>query len=221
MKRIRTLLPLFLLAAVVLLPVQSFAAPAPEWTIDGAHSSVGFSVRHIFTQVTGTFDRVSGSVRFDPANLSGSKIDVTIPVDSVNTRNANRDAHLKTPDFFDAPRFPNMRFVSDTVVARGGNHYTARGRLTIRDVTLPVDLEFTHLGSGDHPMQANLWIAGATAKTTISRTAFGVGSGNFAMTAVVGDEIEITLQIEATRPKPAPAASVPAARPASAPARRY
>ena len=218
MKRI--LFPLSILAVlVVLLPVASQAAPAPEWTIDAAHSTVGFSVRHVFTQVTGTFDRVSGTVRFDAANLPGSKIDVTIPVDSVNTRNAQRDAHLKTPDFFDATRFPNMRYVSDSIVARGGNHYTAHGRLTIRDVTRPVDLAFDHLGSGDHPMHANLWIAGATAKTTISRTAFGVGSGNFAMTAVVGDEIEITLQIEATRPKPE-AATAPVAAPATPPARR-
>lgn len=176
-------------------------ARAPEWTIDAAHTSVNFSVRHIFTQVPGTFDEVRGTIWFDPDDLAGSGIDVTIPVASINTRNARRDGHLKSPDFFDAERYPTMSFTSDSIVRVGTDRYVAHGRMTIRGVTRPLDLPFTLLGMRDHPMREGYLVAGATARTTLNRTDFGVGSGSWAETAIIGDEVSIEIHVEASRPK--------------------
>lgn len=193
--------PLFAAVVVALLAAPALAEPAAEWTIDRAHSEIAFSVRHIFTPVRGTFDRFHGTLRFDPENLEGSRVDVEIEIPSVNTRNGRRDAHLITPDFFDAERFPTMHFVGDTFVAQGENRYLIAGRLTIRDVTRNVALPFTLLGVRDHPMKPGHLVAGATARMTVSRTEYGVGSGSFAETAVVGDEVEIEIRLEASRPK--------------------
>ena len=203
-------------------------AEAPVWTIDPDHSSVSFSIRHIFSQVSGTFDRVEGTVRFDTADLAGSRIDVTIPIAAVNTRNDQRDSHLKTPDFFDAARWLAMHFVSDRIESLGGNRYLARGRLTIRDVSRPLDLEFTVLGTTDHPMRAEYLVTGVRAGTTLRRTEFGVGTGTWAETALIGDEVAVRIEIEANRPRVASGGTAPASasrpsatsRPASAPASR-
>lgn len=212
MRRLALSISAFILALGLAGPAR---AAAPAWTIDPAHSTIQFSVRHIFTQVTGTFDRVEGVVRFDPADLEGSSIDVSIPVEGINTRNAQRDGHLKTPDFFDAATHPAMRFVSTRITRQGDDRYVADGRLTIRGTTREVALPFTFHGSMAHPMKPGYLVAGARAALTLKRTDFGVGTGSWAETAMIGDEVAVTLEIEATRPDtaaPRPAASRPAAR---------
>lgn len=183
-----------------------FASPAvahdaPEWTIDPAHSSVSFSIRHIFSPIVGTFSPVSGTLRFDRANLKGSRVSVTIPIAGINTRVDRRDTHLRTADFFDAEKFPNMTFVGDTFIRRGKDQYTIVGDLTIRGITRRVRLPFKLHGIKDHPSRENHFVAGATAELTIKRSHFGVGTGRFAETAVIGDEVKILLGIEAFRPK--------------------
>ncbi|CAN5263235.1 hypothetical protein BH23BAC3_BH23BAC3_11460 [soil metagenome] len=114
-----------------------------EWEIDRSHSAINFTVRHFFTPVDGTFGDYDATVLFNPEDLDGSRIDVTIPVNSVNTRNDRRDGHLQSEDFFNAEQWPNISFTSHSIESRGDNQYVAIGEMTIRDVTLDFELPFT------------------------------------------------------------------------------
>ncbi|MCC5925954.1 MAG: YceI family protein [Bacteroidetes bacterium] len=174
---------------------------AAEWTIDAAHSSVKFNIRHFFTPVPGTFERWSGAIHFDPENLAGSKIDVTIDVSSVNTQNTRRDEHLRDPDFFEVTTWPEMTFRSTDIRAAGDNEFIATGELTIRDVSKTIELPFRLLGVMDHPMRENTLVAGFEANTSLSRLEYGVGSGSFVQTAVVGEDVNIDIFLEVTRTK--------------------
>src|SRR5690349_20564149 len=114
------------------------------YNIDPAHSSAHFKVRHMMiSNVRGEFGKVAGSVRFDPQNPSASAITAEIDVNSINTREPQRDAHLKSPDFFDAGKFPTIRFASKKVEKDGAGSYKVTGDLTIkgesREVVLTVD----------------------------------------------------------------------------------
>ncbi|TVQ15910.1 MAG: polyisoprenoid-binding protein [Balneolaceae bacterium] len=169
---------------------------APTWSIDRAHSAVQFKVRHFFTPVPGSFDQFEGVIKFDPANLEGSSIDVNIAVSSINTNNSDRDEHLRSDDFFAIERFPEMHFKSSSIRETGENSYVAEGMLTIRDVSREIELPFEFLGSMEHPMRENTTVAGFKAGYKLMRTDFGVGSGSWAMTAVVGDEIDIEILME-------------------------
>lgn len=211
------------MALLVLASAPAFAADAPEWTLDPAHSTISFSIRHIMSQVSGTFDRFRGSVRFDPENLSGSKVAIEIPVASVNTRNSQRDGHLQTADFFDAASFPNMSFVGDTFIRTGEGRYSVVGRLTIKNVTRRVVLPFEYRGVVDHPMKKDHVVTGTRITLNVLRSDFGVGTGSYAETVMIGDEVSIVIDIEAFRPKAAasPASTRPVAvRPAEAPSTR-
>lgn len=167
-----------------------------EWEIDSAHSAVNFTVNHFFTPVDGIFEDYDATVLFDPNDLEGSRLDVTIPVSSINTRNDRRDGHLQSEDFFNAEKWPNISFVSNSIESTGENEFVAVGELTIRDVTREFELPFTLQGVMDHPMQENTKVAGITADATLQRTDFGVGVGDWAATAVVGDEVKIKLNLE-------------------------
>ena len=171
-------------------------AQAPNWSVDKSHSAIKFSITHFFTPVIGTFEDVTADINFSPEDLENSSIDVTIPVESVNTRNDRRDDHLRSEDFFNTAEWPNIRFVSNEIVSNGNNQFTAIGELTIRDVTREFELPFELLGVMDHPMRENTQVAGIVADASLMRTDFGVGVGDWAATAVVGDEVEIELNLE-------------------------
>ncbi|MDX1590954.1 MAG: YceI family protein [Balneolaceae bacterium] len=173
---------------------------ATSWEIDRAHSAINFTVNHFFTAVDGTFNEYDATVNFDPENLEESRIDVTIPVSSINTRNERRDNHLMSEDFFNAEQWPNIRFVSNEIVEDGEGGYIARGQMTIRDVTRDFELPFELLGVMEHPMQENTRVAGIRASTQLLRNDYGVGTGDWAATAVVGDEVNIQLNLELTAP---------------------
>lgn len=169
-----------------------------EWEIDSSHSAINFTINHFFTPVNGTFEDYSATVLFDPNDLEGSRLDVTIPVSSINTRNDRRDGHLQSEDFFNAERWPNISFVSNTIESRGNNQFTAIGELTIRDITREFELPFRLLGVMDHPMQEGKQVAGIVANAELMRTDYGVGVGDWAATAVVGDAVNIELNLELT-----------------------
>ncbi len=198
LKRTLTLIP----AIALLFFASAFAIEndnddrATAWEVDRAHSAINFTINHFFTPVDGNFDDYSAEVHFDPENLEGSHIDVTIPVASVNTRNDRRDDHLKTDDFFNADRWPEIRFVSSEIVRDGESNFIARGELTIRDVTLDFDLPFELLGVMDHPMRENTRVAGIVASAELMRNDFGVGTGDWRATAVVGNRVNIQLNLE-------------------------
>ncbi len=171
---------------------------ATSWQVDKAHSTIKFTITHFFTPVTGTFDDVDATINFDPENLAESNIDVTVPIESVNTRNERRDNHLRSEDFFNTAEWPNMRFVSNTIEQTGNNQFVARGELTIRDVTREFDLPFELKGVMEHPMRENTRVAGIVANGELMRNDFGVGVGDWAATAVVGNKVNIELQLELT-----------------------
>ncbi len=169
--------------------------PAGTWTIDTVHSAVGFSVKHLMvSKVRGTFDNFSGTITVaeDGTPAVQAEIDVT----SINTKNEQRDGHIKSADFFDAEQFPKATFVS-TGVRQNGDDYVLDGDFTLKGVTKPVSLELEY--NGTNPGMGQGAVAGFDAKTVINRKDFGIdiempleGGG-----VVVGDKITITLEIEA------------------------
>src|SRR5689334_17951863 len=172
-----------------------------SYQIDPAHTSAQFKVRHMMiANVKGEFDKISGTVNFDPANPSASTIEASIEVASVRTHDEQRDAHLRSADFFDVEKFPVMTFKSKKVTATGGDSFTVAGDLTIHGVTKEVDLKVEELTPETKDPWGNLR-RGATAKTRVHRKDFGM-SFNVALEAggfLVGDEVDLTIDVELIR----------------------
>lgn len=200
-KKIITLFAILMLAISQAFATDGNSVLSDEWNIDTAHSNINFTITHFFTPVNGSFEEYSSEINFDPSDLENSNIDVTIPVSSINTKNERRDNHLKSEDFFNASEWPNIQFESNEIEQTGDNQFVAHGKLTIRDVTREFELPFELLGVMDHPMQEGKKVAGITASAQLNRTDYGVGVGDWAATAVVGDEVNIQLNLELTAPK--------------------
>jgi polyisoprenoid-binding protein YceI len=170
--------------------------PAGTWTIDASHSEVGFTVRHLMvSKVRGNFETFEGTITIAEDPLASS-VTAEVDLSSINTRDAGRDEHLRSSDFFDVATHPKLTFVS-TSVAPKGSDYVVVGDLTIKGVTKSVELALEFNGVSADPWGGTR--AGFTASTSISRKAFGVdfeipldGGG-----VVVGDEIKIGLEVEA------------------------
>lgn len=175
-------------------------AKTTSWTIDKAHSNIAFSIRHIFTPITGEFNNYEATVHFNPENLAESSIDIEIMVNSIDTDVDKRDGHLQSEDFFNAAKYPTITFHSEKITAEGDNHFVAHGTLTIKDVTKEVALPFELLGIQDHPMKENTKVAGITIDYDLNRNDYNVGVGNWASTAIVGGEVELDIDLEMTAP---------------------
>ncbi len=173
---------------------------APAWAadsykIDPNHSTFGFSVKHMMiSNVPGTFDQFDGQVVYDPKDLANSKIDITIQTASINTRNAKRDGHLQSPDFFDAAKFPTITFVSKKITAT-----EVVGDLTIKGVTKQVAIPTTITG----PVKAMMGkdAVGINSAFTLNRQDYGVNwnktldQGGLA----VSNDVAVTVSIEADK----------------------
>ena len=181
-----------------------------SWQIDTAHSQVGFSVRHMMiSNVRGRFEKVTGTVNFDENNPAASSVSVEIDVASINTREPQRDGHLRSADFLNVEAFPQLTFESTKVEVVDENHGLITGDLTIRGVTRPVVLEVEYAG------QSQMWggtSAGFEATAKINRKDWGLTwnqtleSGGI----LVGDEVKISIELElrkVTEPVPAEKAS--------------
>ncbi|MGQ0632421.1 MAG: YceI family protein [Sporichthyaceae bacterium] len=170
------------------------------FAIDAAHSRIGFVARHaMITKVRGSFNDFGGTANLDVENLANTHIDLEIEVASVDTRNADRDAHLRNNDFFDAATYPRIRFVSTGVRKTGENDYVLTGDLTIKSVTKSVDVDFEFTGLATDPY-GNVR-AGFEGKTTINRKDWGVNF-NAALEAggvLVSDKIALEFDISAIR----------------------
>jgi len=166
---------------------------AETYTIDPVHSSVGFSLRHLVSKFTSSFTKVSGAINYDAAKPEASTVEATIAIDSVSTANEKRDGHLKSPDFFDAAKFPTASFKSKSWKKTGENTFDVTGDLTIKDVTKEVVLKTTLVGTG--PGMGGATLTGWEATTTLKRSDFGVGGAMFA--APLGDDVTVTVGIEA------------------------
>lgn len=164
------------------------------WTIDPVHSTVGFTVRHLMvSKVRGTFDSFSGTVTVP--EFGAPVVEAEIAVSSINTNNPDRDAHIRSADFFDADTYPTAKFVS-TGLRTDGDDFVLDGDFTLHGVTKPVALTLEF--NGVNPGMGQGAVAGFEATTVINRKDFGIsiempleGGG-----AVVGDKITITLDIE-------------------------
>ena len=172
------------------------------WSIDASHAEVGFAARHLMiATVRGRFAGVSGSVSFDESNSGQSKIDVTIDANSIDTRQEQRDAHLRSPDFLDVAQFPTIRFIGSKVEGDIMGEFKLPGELTIRGVTRPVTLEVTSEGRVLDPWGGER--AGFSAKAKINRQEFGL-TWNQALEAggvLVGEDIKISIDVELVRQK--------------------
>jgi polyisoprenoid-binding protein YceI len=168
---------------------------AGTWAIDPVHSTVGFSVRHLMvSKVRGTFNDFTGAITV--AEDGTASVTAEIQVASIDTKNADRDAHIKSADFFDAEQFPTATFTS-TGIRTKGDDYVVDGNFTLRGVTRPVELALEF--NGVNPGMGHGPVAGFEATTVLNRKDFGIsidmpleGGG-----AVVGDKITISLEIEA------------------------
>jgi len=169
---------------------------AGTWTIDPAHTTVSFVVRHLMSRVRGAFSEVSGQIVTRP-DLSGSTTAATIAVSSVHTGNEMRDNHLRSADFFEAERYPVISFASTGLRPADGS-WLMSGELTIRDVIRPVDLEVEFLGTDPTGLQGEARI-GFSARGTISRRDFGVTFGLAAdgTKIVLADKVDIILDVQA------------------------
>jgi polyisoprenoid-binding protein YceI len=192
--------PFMLVSLAFLVTVRPSLAEAVKYEIDSAHTAAEFSVRHMMiSDVKGTFSKVSGAVEYDEKNPQDSKVDATIDVASIDTREPHRDEHLKTaPDFLDAAKYPTMTFKSKKVIAASKGHLQVIGDLNLhgvtKEVTLDVDGPTAEISGGRR---------GASATTKINRKDFGV-TWNKALDnggVTVGDEVNITIDIEMKKPK--------------------
>lgn len=182
-------------AAAAPAAADTVAPAAVTWEIDRNHSQVGFRVRHLVSRVRGGFGDFEGAVVADPASLAGGSVRVVIRTASVDTDNERRDAHLRSPDFFDAEGHPEITFRSTRVEADGSG-LRVHGDLTIRGVTRPVVLEGEMLGVGGVPGKRRI---GFEARTTVDRQDYGVAWNRAAEGGglVLGDEVEVILEVEA------------------------
>lgn len=195
-------LPLLAASAVALV-----AAPALDrdnWTVDNNHSRVGFSVRHFFTPVKGEFGAYTVNLTWDRANPTATRIDAVIEVPSVATGNEKRDNHIRTPDFFDAAAHKTITFRSTSVRQISPERFVATGDLTIKGITKQVEMPVRLLGIQEIPEGMRPMLGGARqvasfeAELTVDRRDFQVGTGSWGETAVVGADVNITIQVEAS-----------------------
>jgi polyisoprenoid-binding protein YceI len=169
------------------------------WKIDPTHSHAQFGIRHLMiSTVKGRFGAANGTVVTDESDLSRSKVDVAIDVNSIDTHEAQRDAHLRSAEFFDVEKYPTIDFRSTRItdVASDNSEFKLIGDLTIHGVTREVSLQVTSEGRGKDPWGGER--AGFSAHTKIKRSEFGLTWNQVLETGgfVVGDEVKITVDVE-------------------------
>jgi len=168
------------------------------YLLDPAHSTIGFSIKHMMiAKVHGAFEKVSGKFLYDPAQPEKSSAEATIETASINTREPQRDGHLKSPDFFDAEKFPEITFKTKSIVASGDGELKLNGELTIKGVTKLVTLEAEKPSDEIKDPFGNVKI-GVSAVTKIKRKDFGL-TWNAALETggvLVGDDVSISLDLQ-------------------------
>lgn len=171
-----------------------------QWEFDLVHSSIGFWVRHLMvSKVRGRFALWSGKLEFDEQAPASSRTELQIEAASIDTQDPQRDAHLRSPDFLDVDKFPSLTFKSTSVEQAGEGDFRVRGDLTIRGTTRPVVLEVEYGGRVQDPWGGQR--VGFSARTSLNRKDFGLGWNQALETGgvVVGDKVEIALELEAVR----------------------
>jgi polyisoprenoid-binding protein YceI len=171
-----------------------------DWNLDTAHSGIHFSVQHmVFSKVRGRFAKYRGSIRIEDTEMTRSAVEVTIDAASIDTGEPARDTHLRSADFFDVEKFPELQFKSKRIEQVSQERYRVVGDLTIRDVTREVSLDVEYGGRAKDPW-GNERI-GFTAKTSLDRKDFGLTWSQLLETGgvLVGDRIDIELEVQGVR----------------------
>ena len=165
--------------------------------IDSSHSEIQFSARHMMvSKARGVFEKWSGTVALDPSHPANTTVDITIDAASINTKDAQRDGHLRSPDFLDVEKYPSLHFKSTKVEVTGDSSARLFGDLTIRDVTKPVVLDVEYQGNAKSPWGTTSY--GFSAQTKFNREDWGL-TWNAALETggwLVGKEISIDIEIE-------------------------
>lgn len=180
--------------------VQTRTATPAMWAIDPAHSEVGFAVKHLmFATVKGVFRSFSGKIVLNEENLAASSVEADIDIASIDTRQEQRDAHLRSPDFFDADNFPSMTFRSTKLERVDDAHYRVVGELTIRGATREVVLDVEETGRGGDPWGGHR--IGYSATTKINREDFGLTWNQVLETGgvAVSREVKIAVDVEVVK----------------------
>jgi polyisoprenoid-binding protein YceI len=197
MKRLFTT---FALISALVIPNLALSS---TWNIDPDHSNVGFKIRHMMvSNVTGRFATYTGTVNLDDADITKSTVDVSIDTASINTNVQKRDEDLRSANFFDVAKYPKMTFVSKKISKAGSDHLLVKGILTLHGVSKDVVLDVEGPTMESKDPWGNIR-KGATATTTINRKDFGL-TWNAALETggvLVGDEVNITLEIEMIKAK--------------------
>ena len=168
-----------------------------NWNVDAAHSSIGFSVKHMMvSKVRGSFGDFNANVEANETDLTNANIAFNINVASINTGNEDRDNHLRSADFFNAEAFPEIKFVANNI-SKNGEEYKIAGDLTIKDITKPIVFEAEYEGKGTNPWGQE--VVGFSAETKINREDFGLTWNQALETGgvLVGKDIKITVELEA------------------------
>jgi polyisoprenoid-binding protein YceI len=181
------------------MPVQP--GTQSTWTIDPAHSSIEFAVRHMmFTKIRGRFKEFSGTIScLDESNPTKAKVEATIDVASIDTGDANRDAHLRSAEFLDVEHYPSITFTSKRIDKKAEDQFNMVGDLTIRGITREITLDTTYNGRGTNPWGKE--VAGFSASSTLNRRDFGL-TWNVALETggmLVGDNLEVDIEVEAVK----------------------
>jgi len=192
---------LAVLAMLLSLPGAQARAEALKLSVDPQHSTVGFRVRHLFTKVNGQFRGFEGTIEFDPKNLAASKVAATIRASTIDTNVEARDQDLRSARFFDVAQYPTLSFASTGIADVSGTRGRIKGILTMRGVPREVVLEAEFLGSGKDPWGNQRY--GFHGETKVNRKDFGMAWNEVieAGGVLVGDEVEIVLDVEAVPAK--------------------
>ena len=169
------------------------------WEIDGEHSTVGFRIRHIVGHVPGVFARFSGEVEYDPAAPEKAQFYILVDSASVHTGVPARDEHLRSPDFLDVAKSPRIIFASKSVARGEGDVLLVTGDLTIKDVTAEIQVPVRILGIAEHPFKDKMpdtKVLGLHAEFSINRLDFHVGEAKWTQMGIMGETIDLTIDME-------------------------
>ncbi|TDG00159.1 YceI family protein [Paenibacillus piri] len=171
-----------------------------KWAVDATHSSIDFTIRHMMiAKVKGTFHTFEAEIEADPNDLTSADVQFAVELASIDTRNNDRDTHLRTADFFDVEKYPKMTFKSNRIVKTDEGEYEVSGDLTLHGVTRPETFSVTFEGSGKDPWGNER--AGFSAQGTIKRSDFGLTYNAALETGgvLIADEVKVSLEIEALK----------------------
>jgi polyisoprenoid-binding protein YceI len=178
--------------------VATWALAAPEtFKFDKVHSFVGFHVRHIVTKVEGRFRDYDGTIVLDRTNPAASRVELTIQAASIDTGNETRDKDLRSPNYFDVEKYPTITFKSAKVEPKGADLYDVTGEFNLHGVTKTIHVPVKHTGFGK---MGNTEKAGFEVTLALKRSDYGMTSG----AGIVGDDVEISIQVEANKEASAP-----------------